>query len=150
MPSVKGGIHGLAKHQRLYRDIHSFLKKREWAPIDPTNDTVGITWLELFTLYDTSGDRKVGCEHVKDQKAIERAKERRRQAGNKERPRSTRAREENAIVRPTLQEELKRFKYIVRQIAKHEFEGEEKHWFKSETRQRLGRLANLGIEGHQP
>ena len=47
---------------------------------------------------------------------------------------------ESAICLPTLDEELKSFKAIVRYIMRHEAEG----------RNRLRRLAKLGIIGHQP
>ena len=52
--------------------------------------------------------------------------------------------------KPTLDEELKTFKAIVRHIAKYESEPEANRWFQADNRPSLRRLGNLGINGHQP
>ena len=116
--------------------------------------TAGVTWLELFALYDTSGQRSKKSEHVKDEKAKKRLEERMKlkesvrpeeDGGKKKRQHST-----GAISNPTLREELKRFKDLVKQISKHEADSTKQKWFQMEQRQRLRRLADLGVEGRQP
>ena len=57
----------------MYSEIHSFLQEREWAPINPENQTGGTTWLELFILFDVAGNRTEDGKHVKDQGAHARA-----------------------------------------------------------------------------
>jgi predicted metal-binding protein len=49
-----------------------------------------------------------------------------------------------------MDEELKLFKAIVRQIMRHEAGPREAKWFLVEGRARLRRLAKLGATGHQP
>ena len=56
---------------------------------------------------------------------------------------------ESAMSMPTLDEELKSFKAIVRHIMRREADSEQSKWFKAEGRNRLRRLAKLGIIGHQ-
>ena len=72
-------IQGKHKHshcQQLYLDVHSFLQKRRWAPTDPDEDIAGVTWAELFIMFDISGERSHNGEHVVDTKAKERAEAR--------------------------------------------------------------------------
>ena len=52
--------------------------------------------------------------------------------------------------KPPLQEEMELFKAIMRHVARQEVAPEQAPWFAMEGRQRLRRLAKLGIEGHQP
>ena len=54
------------------------------------------------------------------------------------------------MVKPTLDEELKKFKAIIRQIMRHEATDEQAKWFTMEARNKLRRLAKLGITAHQP
>ena len=56
----------------------------------------------------------------------------------------------DAVIKPTLREELERFKDLVKQITSHEIEHEKKKWFRMEKRQFLRRVADFGIEGRQP
>ena len=50
----------------------------------------------------------------------------------------------------TLEEELAKFKAIVRHIARHEANHQKGDRFKVESRNKLGKLADLGIGAHQP
>ena len=50
---------------------------------------------------------------------------------------------EDATVKPTLEEELTKFKAIVRHITRHEADHDQSNGFKAESRNRLRRLANL-------
>ena len=57
----------------------------------------------------------------------------------------------NTVVsKPTLDEELKTFKAIVRHITKYEIEPKAVRWFTADNRPSIRRLSNLGISGHQP
>ena len=51
---------------------------------------------------------------------------------------------------PTLQEELARFKAVCRHIVLHEASHADGKLFKAEQRQKLKRLADLGVLAHQP
>ena len=136
----------------MYLDIHKFLKEKRWAPTNPEENVAGVTWAELFIMFDTSGQRSQGGEHVIDMKAKQRADERRKAKASKE-DRSRRSkgkRCEDVVVKPVYEAEILRFKAIVRQIAKHELEPQQSSMFQMESRSRLRRLAGLGIYGHQP
>ena len=72
-------IRGRHKHcycQRQYLDVHAFMKRRRWTHVDMDEDVAGITWVELFVLFDTEGLRSPKGEHVRDQKARERVEAR--------------------------------------------------------------------------
>ena len=53
------------------------------------------------------------------------------------------------VTKPTLDEELKTFKAIVRHITKYETEPKAARWFTADNRPSPRRLANLGNNGHQ-
>ena len=55
MPPPAIGVHRYTYCKNLYRDIHKFLANRSWAPTDEESTISGVTWLELFVLFDTSG-----------------------------------------------------------------------------------------------
>ena len=55
-----------------------------------------------------------------------------------------------AATQPTLDEELKTFKAIIRHITTFETEQKAIKWFQADNRPSLRRLGNLGIMGHQP
>ena len=54
------------------------------------------------------------------------------------------------MTKASLDQELKLFKAIVRQIARHELNDEQTKFFHMERRAHLRRLAPLGIEGNEP
>ena len=53
------------------------------------------------------------------------------------------------ITKPTLDEEIKLFKALVRHIFKHEVKYGKGKWFRMDNRSNLRRLNDLGISGHQ-
>ena len=55
-----------------------------------------------------------------------------------------------AIIEPTLDEELKRFKAICRSITRHELDQTQSSWFDMERKARLRRLGGLAVVGNQP
>ena len=55
-----------------------------------------------------------------------------------------------AIVKPTMDEEIKQFKAICRYILHNDLQEEQRKWFRMESRPQWRRLALLGIEGNQP
>ena len=109
----------------------------------------GITWIEMFVLFDTAGSRSANGNHVKDPEAKERAEKRQRKNG-KVKKEGKGAEAHDAVVKPKLDEELKKFKAIVRNIATHELDEHQKGMFLVDDRSKLRRLAKLGIQGHQP
>ena len=54
------------------------------------------------------------------------------------------------MTKASLDQELKLYKAIVRQIARHELNDEQTKFFQMERRSQLRRLAPLGIEGNEP
>ena len=153
LPKPLEGKHRFSDKAGLYRSIHRFLANRQWAKAPTDRDTAGTTWLELFILFDTTGARNHDAEHTKDVQARQRALERRkiRLRYNKSKQKDRKFHNGSDIVgKPTLREELKTFQAVVRHIAKHDMPEAESKWFRAEGRENLRRLANLGVEGHQP
>ena len=85
----------------------------------------GTTWIELFVLYDTCGDRHEDARHLKDRKVEQRAEQRDSKAKKETRDASKKRKKGNAVVRPCLNEELNRFKTICRHIMKHETDADQ-------------------------
>ena len=65
------GKHRFSHCQTLYEEVHAFLKKRNWAPVSEDSEVSGITWMELFALYDTTGNRTEKGQHQKDPEATD-------------------------------------------------------------------------------
>ena len=129
-------IRGKHKHrfcQKMYLDVHAFIKRRRWTHVNQEEGVAGITWVELYILFDTDGHRSAAGEHVCDQKVKERAQARRnRRGGTKHWP--ARARQADATIKPLFDEEVKRLKGICRQIAKHEGDEKQSQLFLMEGR----------------
>jgi len=99
--------------------VHAFLSKRNWAPVSNDVEVSGTTWIELFALFDITGNRIEEGQHQKDPEATKRAEKRRRNsrcAKNKQ----GKLNDTMVITKPTLDEEIKVFKALVRHIFKHE------------------------------
>ena len=148
IPPTKGK-HRFSHCQAFYEEVHAFLKVRAWAPAQTDSEIAGVTWIELFALFDITGNRSEAGQHVKNPAAIKRAEKRRAKA------RCSRAKKLNisescVVAKPTLDEEIKQFKAIVRHTTRHEAEQKAAKWFQSDTRSRLRRLGKLGVNGHQP
>ena len=79
------GKHRFAHCQQNYLDIHKFMANRQWAPTLKESTTSGITWLELFILFDTTGARTKHGEHIKDAEAAVRAEKEEPKPKSKER-----------------------------------------------------------------
>ena len=125
-----------------------------WAYAHPESEAAGITWAELFVLFDLHGNRTAEGQHIKNQAARRRARQ--RNIDNKHvRPEDERSRKRtmkfaSATSMPTLDEELKHFKALCRYITNHDLPEEQRRWFRNEPRANLRRLAPIGIDGHQP
>ena len=66
--------HRFAHCQMLYEDVHGFLKERKWAPAQADTEVAGITWVELFVLFDITGSRsETKGQHQKSHAATRRA-----------------------------------------------------------------------------
>ena len=143
------GNHKFTQRQKLYEEVHNFLSTRKWAPVKADTDVGGIAWIELFVLFDTTGYRSEEGQHIKNKAVTKRAEGRK---GNKKNAKGKRGspKEATAESKPTLDEELKVFKAMVRHITKYEAEPQASKWFQADSRSRLRRLGNLGVNGRQP
>ena len=52
-------------------------------------------------------------------------------------------------MQPTFEEEMNRFKAIIRNIARQEIDEVQAKWFRMEERCKFRRLASLGVNGHR-
>ena len=95
--------------------------------------------IELFIPFDTTAARSAEGERIKEPEAAARAEKRKKKGGKK----AKQQRMEIAKCLPTLDEELRNCKAIVRYIMRHEAENEQSKWCKAEGRNRLRRLAKL-------
>ena len=84
-------------------------------------EVAGTTWVELFALFDITGSRSEEGQHQKNPAATRRA-EKRRQKTRDARNKKANLNETTVVAKPTLDEELKLFKAIVRHITKCEAE----------------------------
>ena len=62
-PPIRG-VHRHANKQVLYENIHKFLTHREWGELDQDEGVSGITWVELFALFDTTEARTPNGRHL--------------------------------------------------------------------------------------
>ena len=115
------GKHKFARCQVLYEEVHAFLKTRKWAPVKVDIEVAGITWIELFALFDLTSNRSVNGQRQTNPGASKRAEKRTQQA------RCARNKKQNlsetiVTAKPSFDEEIKLFRAIARHIAKHEAE----------------------------
>ena len=161
LPPVVKGKHKYAYCQNLYEDVHTFLQHRTWSHTRPETACSGITWTELFVVFDTAGYRPRDAVHVKDKEAVNRATIRRKAAREAHAKKAGKelkhgkagiydVTQSTVTSKPPLEQELALFKAIVRQIGQHELGEEQKKMFRMESRAKLRRLAPLGIVGNQP
>ena len=161
MPPHIRGEHKFSHSQKLYADIHNFMTQREWAYAHPEGNASGVTWIEMFALFDTAAYRTNGAQHIRNEEAHKRAIRRRdkakaAKAKSDEREIDTKGKRNwniintSAMTKASLDQEIKLFKAIVRQIARHELNDEQTRFFHMERRAHLRRLAPLGIEENEP
>jgi len=148
VPPTKGK-HRFAHCQVLYEEVHAFLAGRRWAPAQVDSDCGGITWVELFALFDMSGMRSEEGQHIKSPEMMQRAKVRKAKARNAKGKKMGTS-DSSAAAMPTLDDELKQFKAVVRHVMRHEAESKAAKLVQTDTRSILRRLWKLGIVGHQP
>ena len=129
--------------------MHAFLSKRNRTPVSNDVEVSGITWIELFVLFDLTGNRTEVGQHQKDPEATKRAEIRRRNS-RCAKHKQGRLNDTMVITKPTLDEEIKVFKALVRHIFKHEVKHGKGKRFRMDNRSNLRRLNDLGISGHQP
>ena len=126
MPPPVKGRHKFTHCQRLYEQVRNFLEERKWTPAHQESDAGGITWLEMFILFDKSGKRTEQGRHVKSEAAQKRAKARK----SKEKMKHTQ--DNSAVVKPSLEEEIKLFKAVCRYIVQNDLQEEQTTWFRME------------------
>ena len=73
MPPHIKGKHKFSHCQTFYVDIHNFMIQREWAYAHPEGNASGMTWIEMFALFDTAAYRTDGAQHIKNEEAHKRA-----------------------------------------------------------------------------
>ena len=161
MPPAVTGRHRFGFCQQLYEHVHSFLRQREWAHAHQESSAGGITWTELFILFDQQAERPEKAHHQKNPKAFQRARRRKIDARNAKEKKASKSQidkrrnqtddplQSSVVSKPSLAEELQLFKAIIRHITKHELGASQKDWFSMEQRSHFRRLAPLGIEGNQ-
>ena len=49
----------------MYEQIHNFLQKRNWAQVSNDGEVSGITWIELFVLFDIAWERTELGQYLK-------------------------------------------------------------------------------------
>ena len=130
--------------QTMYEQIHKFLKNRKWAQVCNDNEVSGITWIELFALFDIAGERTEKGQFQKNPEATRRAEKRKLASRNTKKKRSN-LNDTTVVSKATLDEEIKDFKAIVRHIFKHEAKLAKGKWIRVENRSNLRRLNDLGI-----
>ena len=64
------GKHKFMHCQVLYEQVHAFLVNRKWAPVSNDDEVSGITWIELFALFDFTGERTEKGQHQKDPETV--------------------------------------------------------------------------------
>ena len=104
IPPPVTGRHRFEFCQSQYHSIHAFLASRKWAEAKDVQGIGGTTWIELFALYDTCGDRHEDARHVKDRKAEERVKQRSSKVKKEVRNASKKRKKGSAVVLPCLNE----------------------------------------------
>ena len=73
MPPPIKGKHKYSHCQKLYEDVHRFMQHTEWAYAHPEGNASGMTWTEMFVLFDTATHRSQEAQHVKNEEALKRA-----------------------------------------------------------------------------
>lgn len=148
LPNPLQGKHKFSNCNGLYLSIHAFINQRLWAPADEQSTTAGMSWLELFCLFDTTYARRHDAVHARDVEAKKRAVSRKN--AKAKRLGSSGNRTDDIVILPSLVEEMRLFQRIFHHIARHDMPAKESQWFQADTRVHLRRLANLGITGHHP
>ena len=97
------GKHRFAHCQILYEEVHAFLKQRRWVPVKVDMEVAGITWMELFTLYDLTGSRSEKGQHQKNREAT-RGAGKKRQKARCARTKKLNLNETTVVTKPTLDE----------------------------------------------
>ena len=82
LPSPTRGKHRSQSCQRFYEEVHNFLNDRSWAHAHPESTAGGVTWAELFVLFDTAGHRTIAGQHVQYGDAIYKGQKQERQRNN--------------------------------------------------------------------
>ena len=80
----------------------------------------------MFILFDKYGERTEEGRHVKSKAALERAKARK----SKDKARHTH--DNAAVIKPTLDEEVKLFKAVCRYIVNNDLQDDQRTWFRME------------------
>lgn len=144
MPPAIKGKHKDSYCQTLYEDVHRLMQQREWAYAHPEGSASGMTWTEMFILFDTAAHRTIEAQHVKDRETLRRATQRREKARTANGKMSGESNEEasgrqkwninntTVISKPTFGQEIKLFKAIARQVARHELNDEQIRIFQTE------------------
>ena len=126
MPPPIKGRHKYTQCQRLYEEVRKFIDERRWTPAPQESEAGGITWMELFILFDISGKRTEQGRHVKSEAAQRRAKAR------KSKEKKKHNQDSSAVVKPSLEEEIKLFKAVCRYIVQNDLQDEQTTWFRME------------------
>ena len=76
LPATTGLHRYGGRMQAYYEAVHRFLAHRKWRAAEQEVQTAGVTWLELFAMFDSQGYRTAEDRVHSDQKAKARAEKR--------------------------------------------------------------------------
>ena len=116
--------------------------------IDAGTRMSGITWVELFALFDTTKASSTGSNYIKHEEANQRAQKRKGSDSTSKKKMKEAKPQANATVLPNLQEEINMYRQTIREIAKREAGNLDRNVTVAEERQHLGRLVGLGVLAH--
>ncbi len=149
-----GGVHKYSGQQVLYQCLHDFLGKSTWKMVASNTTEGGMTWLELFILFDTGGWRDKEAIFHLDAASKIRA-EKCAMNGRAKMMRSGRTGQvsrqtANCTTRASLGAEIANFKAIIRYIITTNADQANQCMFTVDDRSHIRRLKPFAIIGHQP
>lgn len=80
--------------------MHSFIQQREWAYAHPEGIASGMTWTEMFILFDIVSDRTKEAQRINHKGALRRATQRRDKAKAAQATRNVRKEDSGATIGP--------------------------------------------------
>ncbi len=149
-----GGNHRYSEQQILYQCLHEFLSLSTWKAVDNNASKGGMTWIELFILFDVGGWRDRAATFHSDTSSQHRASKRAmsgkakwiKRGKVKQAPRQV----ANCTTRASLGTEIANFKAMVRHIILNNADQSHQCLFLLDHRAHIRRLAPFAIIGHQP
>ena len=112
LPPPIRGKHRFMQYQKMYEEVHAFMGQRRWAYAHPESSASGVTWAELFILYDTARYRTEEGQHIKDRLAAVRAEQRKAKDKRARSGKNMNFSQNSAVAKATYEQEVTLFKVI--------------------------------------